>query len=448
MSPSSINSRAPGPSLSSLPFSIGYVIKMFPRLSETFILNEVLELEEQGLPLRIFSLKRPVDKVLHAQAVRVRSPIVYLPETILRAPLAILQGQLNTWRRHPRSWRHILRNTCRRARSGDLLAFCQACCITQHLDGIRHLHAHYANVPAKVALVVQRLTGATYSISTHAKDIFQNDPFASPKLRERMWRASFIVANSRFSAEHIRQGLNAQADIRVVHNGLDLSVFPYRRLAPAGGIAADTGAGLGLPLILGVGRLVEKKGFTEFVSMCRSLKDRGVPFRAKIVGTGVLTPALKTQIRALNVGDRITLAGPMPHQLLRELYAQAAVFVLPCKLAADGDRDILPNALKEAMAVGVPVVTTRLDGIEELIQDGVSGLLVEPGDAVGLSAKVQSLLEDPALACRLSASARLVIEERFDRKKNFALLRAALAEAARPLAITEAADPLAIGDAA
>lgn len=398
---------------------IGYIIKMFPRLSETFILNEVLELEAQGLELRIFSLKRPVDKVFHAEAGRVKSPIVYLPESLWRSPLQVAAGQVGAWRRFPRAWRHLFRNTYRRARSGDLLAFSQACCIVRHLDGIRHLHAHYASVPARVALLVQRMTGATYSITTHAKDIFQNDPFGSSKLRERMCRASFIVANSRFSAEHIRQGLKAQADVRVVYNGLDLSLFRKRTQLP------------GRPLILSVGRLVEKKGFADLLAVCRCLKERGVAFEATIVGTGVLSPVLKEQIRALDLGDSIALAGPMPHEELRELYARAAVFVLACKPAADGDRDLLPNVIKEAMAVGVPVVTTRLGGIEELIEDGVSGLLAAPGDTPALAAQVQSLLENPDLARRLSANARLTIEQRFDRKKNFAVLKAALEEAGR-----------------
>ncbi len=409
---------SPASGNSSSPLRVGYVIKMFPRLSETFILNEVLELEDQGVELRIFSLKRPVDKVRHRDASRVKSPVFYLPETLLRSLPQILRAQVYAWRKHPRSWRRMARSTWRRARPEDRLAFCQACCIVQRLHGIRHLHAHYANIPARVALLAQRLAGVTFSITTHAKDIFQNDPFASSKLRERMSRASFIVANSRFSAEHVSRGLNAPADIRVVYNGLDLAAFPLRSSPPA------------RALILGVGRLVEKKGFADFVTMCSLLKKRGVSFEAKIVGTGVLTPALKEQIRLLNVGDRINLAGPMPHQVLREVYAGAAVFVLPCKQAADGDRDILPNAVKEAMAVGVPVVTTSLDGIEELVEDGVSGLLVPPGDPAALAQKVQSVIEDAGLAARLANNGRNVVECRFDRKKNFRVLRAAFEEVA------------------
>jgi glycosyltransferase involved in cell wall biosynthesis len=404
------------------PIRIGYIVKMFPRLSETFILNEILELEQQELALRIFSLKRPVDSVFHQQTQRVRSSISYLPETLGESPLRLAQAHFHVWRYYRRPWRHTLRNTLRRVRaggdSGNMEAFGQACCLIQEMRGIRHLHAHYANLPAKIALLVQRLTGVSYSITTHAKDIFQNDPFASPKLKDRMCRASFVVANSRFSAEHIRGGLDGQGDIRVVYNGLDLQSFPLRHTQPA------------QPVILSVGRLIEKKGFSDLVSACRILRNNGITFVCEIVGTGVLSARLKEEIRAAEVGECVRLLGPMPQEQLLEHYNRAMVFALPCTQAADGDRDILPNALKEAMAVGVPVVTSCLAGINELIEEGVSGLLFEPGGVTGLAAKLESLLTTPELRQRLAANGRTVIEERFDRRNNFAQLKTWLVQAA------------------
>jgi len=414
-----------------LPARVGYILKMFPRLSETFILNEVLELEAQRVPIEIFSLKQPVDKVIHADAATVKAPVAYLPERFWQAPLSMARAHVRAWRRFPRTWRHLARNSWRRSRSGDFIAFSQACFIASHSRRFSHFHAHYANVPAKVALLVHRLTGASYSITTHAKDIFQNEPFASTKLCERMCRASFLVANSRFSADHIRKHLPAPHDVRVIYNGLDLAKFPRRQEPPP------------QPIVLGVGRLVEKKGFQHFVAMCRLLKDKAVPFKGKIVGTGVLSSSLKEQIRSLDVADRVSLAGPLPHEALIEVYRHTTVFVLPCKQAADGDRDILPNVIKEAMAVGVPVVTTRLDGIEELVEDGVSGLLVPPDDPAALAAKVRLVLENRELAATLSTNARRVIEERFDRVKNFALLRGAFEEILQPAPLpAPASDPV------
>lgn len=405
----------PAKAAPSAPPRVAYILKMFPRLSETFILNEVLELERQGLPLHLFSLRRPVDSVVHEQARCVRSPITYVPERPMQAPLQLARAQWHAWRRYRQAWRHMLHNAIRHLRSSgdsaDLLAFCQACCVARELGVTRHLHAHYANLPAKVALLVHRLTGASYSITTHAKDIFQNDPFASPKLQERMCQASFVIANSQFSAQHIRTRMNGQADVRIVHNGLDLEAFPRRAAEPQ------------QPLILGVGRLVEKKGFADLIVACQLLRQKGLEFSCEIVGTGALSLSLKEQIKTLRLNHCVSMTGPLPQQVLREHYARATVFALPCKRANDGDRDILPNVLKEAMAVGAPVLTTRLEGIEELIEDGVTGLLVEPGDVTALAGKLELLLRDAQLRRALAEQARQLVESRFDRRANVARLK-------------------------
>jgi len=413
----------PEPTALARPAQVGYVVKVFPRLSETFILNEVLELEEQGLALHIFSLNRPAEAVSHAQTRLVRSPITYLPAKIGDAPLRLLQGQLHVGSKHTREWwrglYHGLGALLLEGDVGPMRAFGQACCLVQELRDIRHLHAHFANVPAKVALIVHRITGTPYSITTHAKDIFHGQPFASPKLHDRLRRARFVVANSRFSAEHIRAGLHCQGEIHTVYNGLDLGAFPMRKSRPTE------------PLVLSVGRLVEKKGFFDLIAACQLLKQRQVKFVCELIGTGRLSGALKEGIRKGDVADRVKMIGPLSQQVLREHYERAMVFALPCIEAADGDRDILPNVLKEAMAVGVPVVTTRMDGIEELIEDGVSGLLVEPGDVPGLAARLEWLLNDLKLCAMLSAQGRKVIEERFARPPNVARLKELLLGAMR-----------------
>jgi glycosyltransferase involved in cell wall biosynthesis len=289
---------------------------------------------------------------------------------------------------------------------------------------IQHLHAHYANVPAKLALTVQRLTGTTsYSITTHAKDIFQDDPFASAKLQERMCRARFVVANSRFSAAHILAGLNGRGNVYTVYNGLNLDDFPFRKKQ-----ATE-------PLILSAGRLVEKKGFNVLIDACRILKERGVNFTCELVGTGKMSDAIKLQIRESGVGALVKLAGPLPQEILRRYYERASVFALPCVVAADGDRDILPNVLKEAMATGVPVVTTRLDGIEELVEHGVSGWLVPPGDAGALADGLEHLLSNPRVAVTLANQGRQIIEQRFNRQANITQLKDLLLDANRKPAV-------------
>jgi glycosyltransferase involved in cell wall biosynthesis len=386
------------------------------------------------MSLRIFSLRRPADAVAHAHSQCVRAPISYLPQGFWRAPLRVARGQVHVWRHFHRPWRHALRKSLRHARAdGDgssLISFFHACCIAQELQGIRHLHAHYASIPAKLCLLVQRLTNISFSVTTHAKDLFYNDPFASPKLRERLCRARFVIANSRFSAQYIRSRLEGQGEIHTVYNGIDLQAFPARNGEP------------GEPVILSVGRLVEKKGFTHLISACRILKQRGIRFICELAGTGPLGAAIKEQVRGCGLGDQIRLLGPLPQEVLRRHYDRALVFALPCVAASDGDRDIVPNVLKEAMAIGVPVVTTRLEGIEELVEDDASGLLVAPGDAVALAAKLELLLRDRALRQRLAGEGRKVIEQRFDRRANFAQLKALLIEAIRTPAGVEARQTL------
>jgi len=285
------------------------------------------------------------------------------------------------------------------------------------MHSIRHLHAHYANIPARIALIVHRLSGASFSITTHAKDIFLGNPLLSPKLHERLCRARFVVANSRFSADHLRANVPGQSEIHTVYNGLCLQAFPLRVAIPAE------------PMILSVGRLVEKKGFSDLIHACQLLKQRRVKFTCELVGTGRLSSALKEEIRNCDVGDCVKMIGPLSQEALREHYERATVFALPCIEAADGDRDILPNVIKEAMAVGVPVVTTRLDGIEELVEDGVSGLLVRPGDVGALAAQLERLVRDTELGQRLATEGRRVIEQRFDRRINFARLKTLLVNA-------------------
>ncbi len=207
-----------------------------------------------------------------------------------------------------------------------------------------------------------------------------------------------------------------ELEVHPIYNGIDLNAFPRRNTEPAE------------PLILSVGRLVEKKGFADLIEACRLLKDKGVNFRCAIVGTGRLAGAVKEQIKNCGVQQHIRMVGPLPQQDLRALLERAMIFALACVEAPDGDRDILPNVLKEAMAVGVAVVTTRLDGIEELVEHGGTGLLVSPGDPNGLAASIELLLGDKKLRESLATRARTVVEQRFNRRINFAQLRELLSQ--------------------
>lgn len=395
--------------------AIGYIVKMFPRLSETFIRNEIEELERQNVPLRIFSLKRP----LESKDGMVRSPVIYLPNRVYREPIRVLRAQIDVLRRYPagyfRTLGHVMWGREMRSIPRGLRRFCQTCCLVHELNGAGHLHAHFASEPTRLASWARMICGISFSVSTHAKDLFQDERVKSPGLHYKLGAARFVVANSRFSASSLMAAQpapeNAAGKVITIYNGIDLNTFTRRQVEPTE------------PLILSVGRLIEKKGFPQLIRACHRLAQKGVRFGCEIVGSGPLSPALNEEISKLGLKDKVRLRGEQPHAELPPLYERAMVFALPCIVAANGDRDILPNVLKEAMAAGVPVVTTQLDGIEELVTHGQSGLLVPPEDIDALVSALELLLKDSSLRRQLATEARQVIEERFDVRKNFAQLR-------------------------
>ena len=396
---------------------IGYVVKMFPRLSETFIRNEILEMERQGLALRIFSLKRPSEAEMRLADGGVRSPVTYLPDRIWREPLRVLRAQLGLLWRHPRGYKrtllHVLRGRELRSLGRGLRRFCQTCCLVHEMGSVQHLHAHFATDPTRLASWARMICQVSFSVTTHAKDLYQDDRIGSPGLRNKLGSARFVITNSDYNAANLRASFDGATPPKIctIYNSLDLSAFPQRLEEP------------GEPTILGVGRLVEKKGFGDLIKACRLLKDWRVSFGCEIVGTGPLYDSLRDSINNLGLEPHVKLRGQRPHRELSDFYLRAMVFALPCVVAANGDRDILPNVLKEAMAVGVPVITTRLPGIEELIAHEENGLLVSPRDPEALAKALQRLLHDAALRQRLVTQAHKTIESRFELHANFVRLK-------------------------
>jgi len=396
---------------------VGLLLKMFPRLSETFILNEILELERQGVALTIFSLKRPVESVVQDAAESVRAPVNYLPERVWREPRRVLRALTGVFRGYPRGFfRTFLHVICRRdlmSLARRLRRFCQTCCVVREMGDAGHLHAHFATDPARLASWAQMICGVSFSVTTHAKDLYQGNRLKSPGFRFKLSRARFLIANSRQSAADIASAWEGQAPVPIytVYNGIDLEEFPFRQNEPAE------------PRILYVGRLVEKKGVQDLIEACGLLRGWNVPFHCEIIGSGPLESGVKKLIAESGLNDFFTLSGSMRQSKVRERYARAAVLALPCVVAADGDRDVLPNVLKEAMAIGVPIVTTRLAGIEELVVNEESGLLVLPGDAAALAAALRRALTDASLRRRLALEGRKIVEERFDMRANFSQLK-------------------------
>jgi glycosyltransferase involved in cell wall biosynthesis len=288
-----------------------------------------------------------------------------------------------------------------------------------HERGLTHLHAHFGTLAATVTRGAAHLARIPYSVTLHAKDIYHEsvDP---PVMRRILSEAAAVVTVSDYNRMHLEATYgDAASGVTRIYNGLDLTRFD---LMPA------TRAG---DAILAVGRLVEKKGFDVLIDACAILRERGVQFRCRIVGDGVDGASLRDRIERLDLGSLVQLEGPRPHANLIGLFREAAVFVAPCIVAADGDRDGLPTVLLEAMALGTPCVSTAVTGIPELAHDGETGLCVPPRDPEALADALERMLADPDLGARLATRARARVEQAFDIRRNAARLRDVFAAATR-----------------
>ena len=394
---------------------IGYVLKRFPRLSETFILNELLELERLGTPLQIYSLidvtAEESNRPRHKLVQELKSEVTYLPA---RQPLKkwhVKQGRFN-----PAEFsRYVLKEICGGEVPAESILLLQAAVIgcLARAQGVDHLHAHFGSDAATVAMLAARLTGLPFSFTAHAKDIFHSAVNLN-LLRQKIGEARFVVTVSDFNRHHLLDLVGQKCAEKIVrlYNGIDLDRFK-----------PNASPREKLDVILAVGRLQEKKGFRDLVTACRLLADSGREFRCEIIGDGPEEESLGPYIRKLGLEDRVKLAGPQPQEEVIERFGRATVFVLPCVIAANGDRDALPTALLEAMAVGLPVVSTRLVGIPEIIEHGKTGLLVPPGNPDALSRAVLEILRDRKLQRAFSEAGRARAEKFFDLHENVRKLR-------------------------
>jgi colanic acid/amylovoran biosynthesis glycosyltransferase len=398
---------------------VGYILKMYPRFSETFILNELLELERQGVALRIFSLKRPDDGIGHADAALLEAPVTYVPSLEWRNFPCYAAAHLRAFAANPRGYAGALLHLLRRRRRTSIKHFLQGGLVAPLVrrEGIRHVHSHFASGATSVALHVQRLAGTSYSFTAHAKDIYLSS-VTEIDLSRKLRGAHFAVTISEFNCRHLSR-LAPEARLVRIYNGVDPGRFTPNgvpRMQP--------------PLVLAVGRLIEKKGFDDLIRACALLRADGVPFCCRIAGKGALDRDLRSLIGDLGLGALVELAGPIPRERLFELYSQASVLAAPCVIGADGNRDGLPTVLVEAMALGVPVVATDVTGIPELVEGGRTGLIVPQRDPAALAQAIRTLLADPSWSRLLARAARRHVEQQFDLRRNVAELRSLFEEAA------------------
>jgi len=394
------------------PKKIGYVVKKYPRYSETFIVNEILAHEDSGLEIQIFSLTHPDDSHFQDIVGEVQSPVKYLPHYFIKA---------STWWKYLNKTNEVIPNLFQMLEVFSNEKFkhvYQAIELAKivRTTGIEHLHAHFASSATTVARMASYFSNIPYTFTAHAKDIYQED-IDLGDLQSKIHDASSVITVSNYNLEHLTRMFGSDKDkIKRVYNGLDLRKLQYR--SPENR----------KPNIITIGRLVEKKGLNILVDACEILAKHGVEFHCSIIGKGELESELLGQIKEKNLQDKVELTGALPRTRVIKKFSDASIFAAPAIVANDGNRDGLPTSILEAMALGVPCISTDVTGIPEVLKNNKTGIVVPQNNSVELANAIERLLNDSKLSISLSENGRKLIESNFDISKNSAKIREIFAQ--------------------
>lgn len=388
--------------------TIAFIVKGYPRLSETFIAQEIRALEQRGLNIRIYSLRHPTDGARHPVHNEINAPIVYLPEYLHNEPRRVLRAW-RALRARPsyRAARALWLSDLRRDRTRNRVRrFGQALVLAHELaPDIEQLHAHFLHTPASVARYTAILSGLTWSVSAHAKDVWTTPDW---EIREKLTDCAWAVTCNGAAFARL-DGLAPERKVSLVYHGLNLTRFPPP-IEPRP--LRDERNAENPIVILSVGRAVEKKGYDDLLVALAKLPEH-LHWRLEHIGGGALLERLKARAASLGLADRIRWHGPQPQEAVLTAYRKADLFVLASLEAANGDRDGLPNVLLEAQSQGLAVIATRISGIPELVIDGNTGRLVAPRDTDGLAATLTELAQDADLRQRLGAAGLRRVHARF-----------------------------------
>lgn len=389
---------------------ICFLLKGYPRISETFISNEILGLEHLGFKIHIISMRHPRESFSHDHVEKIKAQVDYLPESIKPHLKLLLSHNLNLLVQQPLCYGRALKKAFARWRRTHKVAtfkhLLQAGYLVDHLlpgSEIAHFHAHFAHSPTSVAMFASILSNIPFSFFTHAKDIYTQDIL---QLKEKMDMATFVVTCTQYNQKYLT-AIGSLTSVDCIYHGIDLDYFslhqkvrvscsPYR--------------------LLTVGRLTEKKGLDLVIKAMAMLKHRGIDFSYTIIGEGDGRKCLEQQIASLGLENHITLTGALNHSDVIHHYRLADLFVLGCRIAKNGDRDGIPNVIAESMAMGLPVVAPATSGIPELLVQEQTGLLVQPEDPKALALACERLLLDHLLCQRVIINARKKVEDCFDHK--------------------------------
>jgi len=391
-----------------------YVFERFPSFGQTFCYREVAELDRQGIAPPIFSIRNPKDEPPQDWDTRIVERVHYLPqekELLEDVRTAAKKGKLDT---------EIIPALDEWDRRTDFLRLYQAVYVGLRLRamGINHVHAHFAGMAARTAFWINKFFPITFSFTAHANDIFSPRQFEIG-LDKLIDTAGAIITETDYAARFLCERFPHRADrVHRIYNGLDLSEFGRADFCSTP------------PLIIAVGRLIPKKGFGDLIRTCALLNERGKSFRCEIMGEGPLDNELRQQIDKLHLQNNVALTGAQPQTQLRRRLAAANIFVLPSVIDPDGGMDNLPTVIMEAMATGLPVVSTNVGGIPEMVIENETGFLVQPGDTAGMADAIATVINDSSSAARLGHSGHERARALFSIEKNVRELYALICSSA------------------
>jgi glycosyltransferase involved in cell wall biosynthesis len=397
---------------------VAYIMSRFPKLTETFILYEMLAMQREGVQIEVYPLLREQTEVMHPEAV----PLVESAHFQPFVSLAILRANLHFMRRKPRTyfktlWTLLSKNWgSLRFFIGVLGIFPKSVLFAYQMEAenIDHVHAHFASHPAAAALIINRLAGISYSFTAHGSDLHRDRHM----LREKVAESAFVATMSEYNKELIISECHGEyrEKVKVIHCGVDTEVFQFR----SGETPYEKGE---KPfMIICVGTLHEVKGQTVLVRACRKLHERGIDFTCHFVGDGPDKATLSELVNRAGISGKVWFHGRQKRERIAELLHEADVLVAPSVPTRDGRREGIPVVLMEAMSSGVPVIASNISGIPELVVDGRTGLLVPPGDAANLADALERYCQDPALRKHLGLSGREMVIGEFDLYRNAAKL--------------------------
>lgn len=392
------------------PTRFAYLFERFPTFTQTFCVREVVQMRTRVPEVPVYSIRTPAGEPRQDFPEAATRDVTYLPQDIEQALRTDPAPVLTKLRRRRALWQH--------GKESDRKRIFEALWLGPALRerGINHVHVHFAGLAARTAFWLQKLFGITFSITAHANDFFVGANEKSPLRLEHLFGAARnIVTVSNFSVSLLRERFPADAERIVrVYNGIDPARF-------AGPLEPRTP-----PLILAVGRYIEKKGFRDLVEACARLGD--LPLECRIIGEGPLEAELRDLAKSLGQDGRVRIAGPAPESDIIRLLRQSALFVLPCVTDSQGDSDNLPTVIMEAMAAGLPVVSTPIVGIPEMVADGVSGYLVPEHSPEALAEKIRLLLTSPDQRAAMGRAGADRCAELFDVRSTCANLHRILAD--------------------